>query len=281
MNTARTLCFAASLVLIFTATASARPLTERERGYLRSLEGLVGREIQRAEGLTSKKTGASGVRARFEGLTVIRLAFPSLEEAQAYAAKRAGNQSETKRLQARGAEVVLVAGQGAREHLLSAWTASLEAPSAVTRPEAPKAAEPKVVVRAKGKPPLRLRPLRQLARPKSDAPTSKTLAGSYLMVGSERVVIDQVQGGPDGIRCRVSLQGFRLSADHQRSFEAIFDGQVLILKLDPARVGAGEPQEICFVWKASLKGAATFTRTGHPSPLLPTSLTRFWHADAE
>jgi len=274
-QTARTLCFAASLLLALAATASARPLTQREQRYLRSLEGMIGLELQRGEGLSSKKTGASGVRARFEGLTVIRLSFRSAQEAKAYAAKRAAAQSETKQLQARGAEVVLVGGARAKEHLTSAWSASLGAPSVATR------LAPRVIKRANGRAPLRLRSLRQLSRPKGVAPTSKTLAGSYLLVGSERVVIDQVKGGPDGISCRVSLQGFRQNDDQQHVFQAVFDGQVLILKVDPTRVGEGQSSEICFVWKPGAQGAATFIRTTRPTKLLPESVSRFWHRDAE
>lgn len=274
-QTARTLCFAASLLLTLAATASARPLTQREKRYLRSLEGMVGLELERGEGLTSKKTGASGVRARFQGLTVVRLSFRSAQEAKAYVAKRAATQSETKQLQARGAEVVLVGGPRAKDHLTSAWSAGLEAPS-VAAPHASRE-----IKRTKGRAPIRLRPLRQLSRPKSVAPTSKNLAGSYLLVGSERVVIDQVKGGPDGISCRVSLEGFRQDDDQQHVFQAVFDGQVLILKVDPSRVGEGQTREICFVWKPSSQGAATFIRTTRPTKLLPESVSRFWHRDAE
>lgn len=273
-QTARTLCFAVSLVLGLSAAASARPLTQQERRYLRNLEGMLRLDIERAEGLSSKRTGASGVRARFKGLTVVRLSFRSPQEAKAYAAKRAGSQSETKQIQARGAEVVLVGGQGAKEHLSSAWSASLEAPSVASRP-APR------LIKRPGKTPIRLRSLGKLAAPRAKAPTSKTLAGSYLLVGSERVVIDQVEGGPDGIRCRVRLEGFTKREGQQLVFDAIFDGQALILKVDPTLAVGGEPREICFVWKPSAQGAVTFIRTGSPTKLLPESVSRFWHRDAE
>tara|TARA_R110002072_G_scaffold27303_2_gene88859 strand:- start:153 stop:980 length:828 start_codon:yes stop_codon:yes gene_type:complete len=275
MTHPRSLCFAASLLLALAATASARPLTQPERRYLRNLEGMVGLDLERGEGLTSSKTGASGVRARFRGLTVVRLSFRSAEEAEAYVAKRAASQSESKQLQARKAEVVLVGGARAKEHLSAAWSASLEAPSVATR------LAPRAVKRAKGRAPIRLRSLRKLSRPKSVAPTSKTLAGSYLLVGTERVVIDEVKGGPDGISCRVSLEGFRESEVQQHVFQAVFDGQVLILKVDPSRLSEGQADEICFVWKPGAGGAATFIRTGRPSPLLPESISRFWHRDAE
>lgn len=277
--TPRLLCLAA-LLLLPLATASARPLTDQERRYLRNLEGMVRLDLKRAEGLTSKKTGASGVRARFQGLTVVRLSFRSAKEAKGYVTKRAANQSATKQFQARGAEVVLVGGEGAKDHLSSAWSASLEAPSVVARPAL------RTIKRTKGRPPIRLRPLRELSRPRRSAPTSKTptsktLGGSYLLVGSERVVIDQVKGGPDGIRCRVRLEGLREHDEEQHEFQAIFDGQALILKIDPGRATKGQSNEICFVWKASASGAATFTRTGRPNSLLPESISRFWHRDAE
>jgi hypothetical protein len=271
-QTARTLCFAVSIVLAVSAAASARPLTSAEKRYLRNLEGMVGLDLQRSEGLSSKKTGASGVRARFKGLTVVRLSFRSASEAKAYTAKRTATQSETKQIQARGAEVVLVGGQGARGHLGAAWSASLEAPSVVARP-APR------TIKRPGRSPIRLRTLGQLSRPRPAAPTSKTLAASYLLVGSERVVIDQVQGGPDGIRCRVRLEGFRKVEGQQHVFQGIFDGQALVLKV--AHPAQGEPQEICFVWKPSARGAATFIRVGGPTKVLPESVSRFWHSDSE
>ncbi|MBL4845351.1 MAG: hypothetical protein JKY65_07490 [Planctomycetes bacterium] len=270
----KTLCFAVCLLIALSTLAGARPLTPKEQAYTRALERQIGLKATRTQGLSSVKRGTSGVRIRFEGLTVVRLHFSSVSGAKAYAGRRARKQTPTKRVEVRGAEVLLIGGARARALLSAAWSASLDPPSVVARPA-------EVVIRRAGRAPLRLRRLRPAARPAPSPPTARTLAGSYLLVGSNRVVIDQVKSGPDGSRCRVRFEGFRAGAGRQVEFRAFFDGHVLVLTIDPAKLRRGAVAEVCYAWKPSSNGAVTFVQVGRSSQLLPRGVERFWHAAAE
>lgn len=263
---------AACLLLASATLASARPLSSKEGAYVRALEHQLGLERIKAKALSSK-SGAAGVKVRFEGLTVVRLHFPSGFAAQRYA-KRPSLRGHLKQVDLRGKEVVLLGGRRladpaeARTCLGAAWGASLDAPSATTQ-------RPLVIKRADGTV-LRMRPVLRKARAKAPAPTAATLAGTYYLVGSGRVVIDRVQPGPDGARCRVTFSG----AGVERSFPATFDGQTLAIDLGHAEEAGSsghQPSEVIYVWSPS-SGAegGSFTRSGVGSALLPPVSDRFW-----
>ncbi|MBL4848752.1 MAG: hypothetical protein JKY65_24795 [Planctomycetes bacterium] len=270
-------------------------MTAKEKTYARALERLVQLKAKRVEGLASK-SGASGVRLRFGKLTVVRLHFPSRRAAKAYAARpslsRRGPSGQ--RVEVRGAELVLVGGEGMKasgaDLLTAAWAASLDPPSVTTKSSA------KVLRRADGKR-LNLRPLQ--SRPQRKPLSSSLLAGTYLTHGAGRVVIDRVQPGPDGARCRVRFLGIQGESNHE--FQAVFSGAALVLRVDPkakpepewasgkreerVRKGAGRegksrPRELCYVWQPSPEGALAFVRSGSDD-LLPRGSDRFWRDKAE
>lgn len=267
---------AACLVLAAATLASARPLTPKEQGYVRSLSAQIGLEQVGAKALSSKR-GAAGVKVRFEGLTVVRLHFSSARAAQRYAARPSLRSSARllKRVDLRGKEVVLLGGPrledpaDARTYLGAAWGASLDAPSVVPGPPE--------LRRADGTR-IQLRPIARVSRPRPVAPTSATLAGTYYLVGSSRVVIDQVRGGPDGATCRVRFEEPGVAA---RSLPAVFDGQTLVIKLrQPGASSSGKhlPSEVVYVWTPDASGVAAFVRSGVGCELLPAVSERFWQA---
>jgi hypothetical protein len=263
---------AACLVLAAATFASARPLTPKEKGYVRALQHQVGLERIGVKALASK-SGAAGVKVRFKGLTVVRLHFPSAHSAQRYAARPA-LRGLLKQVDLRGKEVVLLGGERlrdpaeARTYLGAAWGTSLDAPSKTTK-------RPLVIKRADGTV-LRLRPI--LRKPAPPARSSAVaLGGTYYLVGSGRVVIDQVKGGPDGTKCRITFKG-----SESRSYPALFDGQVLAIDVSSAkeagRLGKHEPSEVIYVWTPDSSGGGAFSRSGSPSQAIPQVSERFWRS---
>tara|TARA_R110002072_G_scaffold264553_1_gene423317 strand:+ start:1208 stop:2038 length:831 start_codon:yes stop_codon:yes gene_type:complete len=266
---------AACLVLAAATLASARPLTAKEQSYARTLADQIGLRRTSTKALSSK-SGAAGVKVSFKELTVIRLHFPTAHAARRYAARPSlrGSERSPRQVDLRGKEIVLLGGEGLRDsadagtYLGAAWGASIDAPSTTSPP---------LVKRADGTS-IRLRPItRRAPREVAPSPSAATLGGTYYLVGSSQVVIDQVQAGPDGIKCRVTFEGGGAS----RSFPAVFDGQVLAIKVRvhrPGALGKHLPSEVLYIWSPNSKGGPAFVRSGVECELLPSASERFWHA---
>ncbi|MBL4850288.1 MAG: hypothetical protein JKY65_32570 [Planctomycetes bacterium] len=268
------------LLLASGGTASARPLTPKEKAFARDLQRALGLTISKAGGLTSR-TGVSGVRFRFPNLTVVRLNFPTLSDAQAYlersATKGSGtNRGPTRRADLRGKELVLIGGKHladstvASQVLAAVWGASLDPPSLVT------AKRNSVIRTASGKK-LVLRPIRP-SKPAHVPPTASNLGGTYLTTGVGRVVIDQIRAEPDCTYCRVRFENFGRRPTLE--LRAVFDGGALILYV-PSESMRAPTREVTYVWKPSPTGAATFRRLGQREPALPPGAARFWDKRAE
>ncbi|MBL4844507.1 MAG: hypothetical protein JKY65_03180 [Planctomycetes bacterium] len=288
--TIKTLSIVACLLLAAGSVATARSLTPKEKAYVEALRHFVVLRVRSSEGLASR-SGAAGVRIRFEGLTVVRLNFPTQAAAEAYALRlRRAEKKGTRRLEVHGKEVVLLGGSRLKDatlvsyFLAGAWAASLDAPSVTT--ERP----PPVIVTASGQR-IQLRRARPRPRPKP-APNSANLAATYLTHGVGRIVIDQIKNRLDGVLCRVRFRHFR--TEGKREFPAVFDGRFLIVQL-PQRVEGEGPEadevrdrvkhglvrEACFEWRPTQAGTANFRLVGFRDPLVPEAARQFWHPSAE
>lgn len=294
---ARVALVAAALGLC--APASAASLSRREEAYVRAVGILLEAKAQRTKSLRSATSGARGVRARYPGLDLARIAFPDAPAAQRFADARRKDAVPRQAIEQRGVEVVVLRGTSlgnegyAARAMRAAWGASQGSPSGEERGEGeelPGEDEPQeglVTPIRRGYTPTEIVPLEDPSRPapqagpaspgrsrggrplarvprRAPAPARKELdvSGQWLGEGAERLAFRLVRSEPDADHYELELRGFAQPTPPLRAI--VSAGSLSLSDLEGKR-------RVLYVAQPDGRGGIVLRRAGGDAQLVPSA----------